>query len=163
MHQGPKSALFNYILSGYVGQKLKNQFLEQLYHPNNEGLHIERTIYGFTVIDSSKDRSNKKIVPGHKFYELSHVIQSFKEGTRTTKEELREHEYGIDRYFSEKGPHFAAGYLSRFGFIAREKGEKPKLPFEDNITWGFRKFKEKKYLDAAVNVWNDYVQNNSFV
>ncbi|NCN86860.1 hypothetical protein GW932_03425 [archaeon] len=149
----PMSALAKYLLNGYVGKEIKEQFLESI-RGNSKNQFYKKDVSGFTLIDSSKNSEGKIISKEDKNYTLSQIISSFREGERTIIKKKDWKIYrNLENYFEQKGPHFCAGYLSsRFGEIVR-----PTLNFEsplfDNIPYIFHKLTERKQFQAAQKVW----------
>lgn len=106
-------------------------------------------------IDSSKDVNGRPITKEHPYYELSQVIASFQKGEYTSMNDLDVTNENLEQIFREKGSHFTAGYLSRFGKV-EISNYRAHQSFGSSIKWGLRKLKERAAYEAAMNVWNEY-------
>jgi hypothetical protein len=101
-------------------------------------------------IDYMKDGTGNLITPDHSLYSLSEVIGQFKSGQKYF---CKNSSSSIEKFFDEKGPHFSAGYVSKFRAHQLASG------FE-NIGRQFSKLIHRKSYSSALKVLSTYRENN---
>jgi len=126
---------------------------------------------GPTIVDPSRDIKGNPITKNHPHYDLSKIILNFREGERTSMEDIinekdivNKNEANFEEYFNEKGPHFCVGYLSRFGEIVRSNRDM----FDSSsynfippiIKWALKKRKERPAYKSAKKVLQDLYDKN---
>ncbi len=111
---------------------------------------------GGSCVDPTKDGGGHSFSEGHSFYELSQVIQDFQLGRRTCLDALvNQNIDNFEKHFREKGPHYCAGYLSRFGNVARDPVDE--YEFCRWLPRWLGKRREKEAYNAAVKAWQEFL------
>jgi hypothetical protein len=125
-----KKLFVNYLT--LIDPKIKKEFLDSIH---------DKSLY--------KIRNGEELTKDHPKYGLIKIINSFQDGKN--REGLQNIE-NPQEFFKEKGQHYCAGYLSRFGYVisAHETDDF----FVIELTKKFRRLTEKKYFEAAKEVWN---------
>ena len=146
MGDAKKSMVLEYLFSlnykirqGFPKENIRNSF-----YLNHEIPH---------KMDFRKDAQGNEITPGHKFYELSKAAISFQEGRK--KKDLGS-VFDSEKFFKEKGEHYCAGYLSRFGeVIGINLGEDDFDVLTIYLGRFLRKTFELKKYRVAKKIWSN--------
>ncbi|MBT4376860.1 hypothetical protein HOD29_05805 [archaeon] len=104
------------------------------------------------TINPRRDVNGEPIKENHPYFELSKAMTNFQIGSET-KYKKEYGEWNIKKISSDlknKGKHFTAGYLTKFGDIAKSN--------EDNQGLGFliRKLTQRIPRKVALNVWKQF-------
>ena len=88
--------------------------------------------------------------------ELSDTIMEFKEGEKTVLRNIDTFEMNLENYMLRKGPHFCAGYLSRFGEVVRPLENYAGILSFKQVKYNLRRIRESRAYNAAVKVWTEH-------
>lgn len=133
MTKAPRKHIGKYLT--LIDPKIKNEFLDSI---------KDKSLYKL-------QKGEEKLTKNHPRYGLIQIISSFNDGKN--RKDLNT-TFDAYKFFKEKGPHYCAGYLSRFGYIlsSHETDDFFGIEFIRNI----RKILERKNFETAKKVWHAY-------
>ncbi len=133
MTKGKSKNIVKYL--SLIDPKIKKEFLESIH--DGSLLRLQK--------------KEEKLTKNHPRYGLIQIINSFNDG-----KEKKDFGTVFDPYkfFEQKGPHYCAGYLSRFGYVINSHENDYFVITE--LKRNLRKILERKNFEAAKDVWNKH-------